>query len=212
MKVFVLLISYLFIYSFSFSNLIDKHLYENLNEPNLNKQVLNIALEGLAKTDVKNKNIITIIDYTKSANEKRMFVIDLKKEKVLFSTYVAHGKNSGGEFAQNFSNTVNSKKSSIGFFKTSKPYRGIHGYSLRIDGLEKGINDNAYKRNIVIHGATYVNEKYIQRNGRLGRSWGCPAIPFNLTKDVINTIKNGTLIYINGNLQSYKKRTKYAIL
>lgn len=209
MKKLILFISVFIIYSFSFSIPVDKNLYEKLETPSLDKKVLNRALEGLSKINIKNKEIITIIDYTKSANKKRLFVIDLKKEKILFDTYVAHGKNTGGEFAKKFSNNIDSLQSSVGFFKTSTTYIGKNGYSMRLDGLEKGINDKAMERNIVIHGASYATESYINKHGRLGRSWGCPAVPMNLNKDLINSIKGESIVYINGDLNNYQKKTKF---
>ena len=209
MKKLVLLIFVLFISSLSFSSSFDKNLYQNLNEPSLDIKVLNRALKGLSAVDIEKKDIITIIDYTKSANEKRLFVIDLKKQKIIFDTYVSHGKNTGGEFAEKFSNNMNSLQSSVGFFKTSDTYTGSNGYSMRLDGLEKGINDNARKRNIVIHGSEYASESYINKNGRLGRSWGCPAVPLTINKDLINSIKGGSIVYINGDLSNYEKKTKF---
>ena len=209
MNLLTILISSFFIYSFSFSSFIDENLYKKLDTPTLDKKVLDRALEGLLEINTENKSIITIIDYTKSANEKRMFVIDLKKEKVIFDTYVSHGKNTGGEYANNFSNKIDSLQSSVGFFKTSNTYMGSNGYSMRLDGLEKGINDNARERNIVIHGAEYATKSYIVQNGRLGRSWGCPAVPLDLSKDLINSIKDGSIVYINGDLSNYKKQTKF---
>lgn len=211
MKKLILFISIFIIYTLSFSTLIEKNLYKNLNIPSLDKKVLNRALEGLSEINIKNKEVITIIDYTKSANKKRLFVIDLKNEKIIFDTYVSHGKNTGGEFAKKFSNNIDSLQSSVGFFKTSNTYTGTNGYSMRLDGLEKGINDNARERNIVIHGAKYATESFINTNGRLGRSWGCPAIPLDLTKDLINSIKDGSVVYINGDLNNYQKKTKFYI-
>ncbi|MCS5422854.1 MULTISPECIES: murein L,D-transpeptidase catalytic domain family protein [Psychrilyobacter] len=209
MKKLILFISIFFVYNLSFSTFLDNDLYKRLNTPRLDKKVLNRALEGLSKIDIKNKEVLTIIDYTKSANEKRLFVIDLKKEKVIFDTYVSHGKNTGGEFAKTFSNNIDSLQSSVGFFKTSTTYTGRNGYSMRLDGLEKGINDNAMRRNIVIHGAKYATESYINKYGRLGRSWGCPAVPLNLSKDLINSIKGESIVYINGDLNNYQKKTKF---
>lgn len=209
MKKILLFISIFFVYSLSFSTFSSNELYQRLDTPKLDKKVLNIALEGLSKIDVKNKKVLTIIDYTKSANEKRLFVIDLKKEKIIFDTYVSHGKNTGGEFAKTFSNKINSHQSSVGFFKTSTTYTGKNGYSMRLNGLEKGINDNAKKRNIVIHGANYATESYITKNGRLGRSWGCPAVPMDLNKDLINSIKGESIVYINGDLNNYQKKSKF---
>jgi hypothetical protein len=209
MRTLLLILSTLLITTLSFSNLVDKGLYEKLNTPGLDKKVLNRALDGLEKIQAKNKDIITVIDYTKPSTEKRMFVIDLKNEKVIFDTYVAHGKNTGEKYAKSFSNVLNSKKSSVGFFKTSNSYMGINGYSMRLDGLEKGINDKARIRNIVIHGADYANPEYIQKNGRLGRSWGCPAVPRQINRKLIDTLKDGSVVYINGDLNNYTKKTKF---
>ena len=209
MKKLILFISIFFIYSLTFSSFPDENLYKKLDTPNLDKKVLNRALQGLSAVDTENKDVITIIDYTKSANEKRLFVIDLKKEKIIFDTYVSHGKNTGGEFAKTFSNNLNSRQSSVGFFKTAGTYTGSNGYSMRLDGLEEGINNNARERNIVIHGSKYASESFINKYGRLGRSWGCPAIPINITKDLINSIKGGSLVYINGDLNNYQKKTKF---
>jgi len=209
MKKILLFISIFFVYSLSFSAFFSNELYQRLDTTKLDKKVLNRALEGLSKIDVKNKKVLTIIDYTKSSNEKRLFVIDLKKEKIIFDTYVSHGKNTGGEFAKKFSNNLNSLQSSVGFFKTSTTYTGKNGYSMRLNGLEKGINDNAMKRNIVIHGAKYATESYINKYGRLGRSWGCPTIPLDLSKDLINSIKGESIVYINGDLNNYQKKSKF---
>ncbi|OZS41644.1 peptidase [Photobacterium sanguinicancri] len=139
--------------------------------------------------------MLTIIDYSKPSTQKRFFVIDLKKNKLLYHTFVTHGVNSGGKVANRFSNVVNSKQTSLGTFLTDTTYQGGNGYSLKLDGLTKGINDNARRRYIVIHGADYANESFIKRNGYLGRSWGCPALPKALSKSIINTIKGGSVIY-----------------
>jgi hypothetical protein len=144
---------------------------------------------------LKDTSQITIIDYRKASKEKRFFVIDLAEKKVLYSTYVAHGKGSGVQFAENFSNISGSLMSSLGFFMTGEAYFGRYGYSLKLEGLEPGINDNARKRAIVIHGADYVSKEYIEEYGRLGRSWGCPALPQDLTKSVIDDIKEGKCLF-----------------
>ena len=146
--------------------------------------------------ELGNKNIISIIDFSKPSSQKRLFVIDLTNCKVLFNTYVAHGAQSGKEYANQFSNVPESNKSSLGFYETQGTYMGGNGYSLRLQGVEKGINDNANKRDIVIHGADYVDESFIRSQGYIGRSWGCPALPQRLHKAIIDVIKNGTCLYI----------------
>ncbi|RKD85973.1 murein L,D-transpeptidase catalytic domain family protein [Mangrovibacterium diazotrophicum] len=161
------------------------------------------AMEGFRNFHFNNNHILTIVDFTKSSVSKRFFVIDLKANKLLFECLVAHGKNSGIDFAQHFSNTEQSLMSSPGFYTTAETYQGKHGYSLRLDGLEKGINDRARARAIVIHAADYVSEQFIQRMGRLGRSWGCPALPPSLNKEIIDSIKNGSCLYIHTNDKSY---------
>jgi hypothetical protein len=167
--------------------------------------IFNRAILGYRKIDnLKKKNLITIIDYSKPSTEKRFFVIDIEKRKILYKTYVAHGKNSGDNYAKSFSNQSKSLKSSLGFFITAETYSGNNGYSLKIDGLEKNINDNARSREIVIHGAEYVSEEFIERYGRLGRSWGCPALPVEVSKEIIDVISDGSCLYIYGKDKSYK--------
>ena len=138
-----------------------------------------------------------------------MYVIDLDSKSLLFHSLVAHGQKTGGNKAYHFSNKSESHKSSLGFFKTAETYSGKHGYSLRLDGLEKGINDHARTRAIVIHGADYVSQKFIQKYGRLGRSWGCPALPVEVSKKIIETISGGTCLFVFGKDSKYKTKSKY---
>lgn len=157
------------------------------------------AFEGysiLKQKGVVQKEILTLIDFSLSANSKRLWVIDMKSYTVLYHTLVAHGRNTGEEFANDFSNRSESYKSSLGFYATGEIYQGKHGSSLRLDGLEKGVNDNARNRAVVIHGADYVSEAFIQNYGRLGRSQGCPALPVGLTDAIIKTIKDKSCLYI----------------
>jgi hypothetical protein len=142
------------------------------------------------------KNILTIIDFSLSSNTKRLWVIDLTTNTILYNSLVAHGRNTGDEFANSFSNASESFKSSLGFYATGEVYSGKHGQSLRLDGLEKGVNSNARNRAVVIHGANYVSDAFIKNNRRLGRSLGCPAIPEELTKEIINTIKGKSCLFI----------------
>lgn len=157
------------------------------------------ALDGFYKLKEKGiikKDILTLLDFSLSSNVKRLWVIDMKTHTILFNSLVAHGRNSGGEFANQFSNKPESYQSSLGFYATAETYIGKHGYSLRLDGLENGINHKARERAIVIHGADYVSESFIQQNGRLGRSQGCPSLPNEISKDIINTIKDKSCLFI----------------
>jgi len=156
-----------------------------------------IAILGYQRIEnVTRENILTIIDFSKPSTEKRFFVINLKKKELLYKCYVAHGKNSGDNYAKHFSNQPGSLQSCLGFFLTAETYFGNNGYSLRLDGLEKGKNDNARDREIVIHGAAYVSQEFISRYGRLGRSWGCPVIPLENLKEMIDIISSGSCLYI----------------
>lgn len=152
--------------------------------------------ESLKAAQKLENDILTIIDFSLSSNERRLWVIDMESKEVLFHTLVAHGMNSGQEYATDFSNKAESYKSSLGFYLTAEIYNGKHGASLRLDGIEKGVNDNARQRAIVIHGADYVSDTFAKNNGRLGRSQGCPALPSNLTSKIISKIKNKSVLYI----------------
>lgn len=154
------------------------------------------AINGYQKWKFSNNDVITIIDFSKPSFEKRCYVIDLAKKKLLHKTYVTHGKNSGFVYAQNFSNKPGSHQSSIGFFSTGETYYGKYGYSLRLDGLERNKNHLARKRAIVMHPSDYAKERFVQEHGRLGRSLGCPAIPPSKSKPIIKTIKDGSCLFI----------------
>ena len=170
--------------------------------------VFKTALNGYNKIE-RRKNLLTIIDYSKPSTEKRFFVIDMEQKKILVNSHVSHGKNSGGNIATSFSNKVSSNKSSLGFFLTENTYMGGNGYSLVLNGLEKGINDKAKERYIVIHGADYANPKIAKSQGRLGRSLGCPALPRDISKKTIDMIKNGSVIFAYGNDTNYLERSSY---
>ena len=144
----------------------------------------------------KEKEIISICDFSLPSSENRLWIIDLVAKKVLFNTFVAHGQGSGDDMATSFSNTENTHKSSLGFYVTGETYDGEHGTSLRLVGMDDGFNDAAYDRGIVVHGAPYVCDKFVCNKGRLGRSWGCPAVPAALSLPIINTIKDGTCLFI----------------
>lgn len=149
------------------------------------------------------KSLVTIVDFNKPSTEKRLWIVDLENKKLLFHTLVAHGQGSGVDMAQNFSNTSNSNQSSLGFYIANETYAGKHGTSLRLDGMDEGFNTNARARGVVVHGADYVSQSFIDQHGRLGRSWGCPALPPELTSTIINTIKGKTLLYIAGPSTNY---------
>ena len=158
-----------------------------------------VALQGyysLKDKGLVKKDILTLIDFSLSSNTKRLWVIDLITGDILFHSLVAHGRNTGDEYASNFSNASNSYKSSLGFYATGEVYNGKHGMSLRLDGLEKGVNDNARARGVVMHAADYVSNSFIKNNHRLGRSQGCPAVPAELSKEIISIIKDKSCFFI----------------
>ncbi|MCM0664680.1 murein L,D-transpeptidase catalytic domain family protein [Flavobacterium tyrosinilyticum] len=176
--------------------------YNSLNSNNFKMPELKTfseALKGfylLKEKGVIKKNILTLIDFSLSSNSKRLWVIDLTSNTILFNSLVAHGRNTGEEFASAFSNLNSSFKSSLGFYATGEIYQGKHGASLRLDGLENGVNDNARERGVVMHGADYVSESFIRDHKRLGRSQGCPAVPVELTNEIIQLIKDKSCLYI----------------
>lgn len=182
-----------------------------LNLAGLNRKAFEMAQEGYEKLREQgallNDNIISIIDFSLPSTEKRLYVVDLKNYQVLYKTYVAHGKNSGGLMANSFSNKPSSNKSSLGFYKTLGTYMGKHGYSLKLQGLERGINDNAYQRAIVMHGADYVNPNYIPKLGYIGRSQGCPAVSSGEATPIINVIKDGSCLFIYSPNSAYQERS-----
>lgn len=167
--------------------------------PNLKPKVLQLALHAYFKAKQMGvrieKPILTVIDYEMPSTAKRMWVLDLSQQKVLYNVQVAHGKYSGDNYATRFSNSFGSLESSLGLFLTKDTYVGHDGYSLKIAGLERGINDHAEARHIIIHGARYVSPSFAQSQGRIGRSWGCPAVELSLAKPIIDTIKHGSLVF-----------------
>lgn len=174
--------------------------YNKLKIKELSYDAFNIALSGFNKLQdnnlLANDSLITIIDYSLPSTQNRLFIIDLKNQKVIKESLVAHGKKTGDIYAEYFSNKLQSHKSSLGFFITEDTYQGKHGYSLRLNGVEENINNNAMERAIVIHGANYVSEKYINKYGRIGRSFGCPALPVDQNQEIIDLIKNNTCLFI----------------
>lgn len=172
------------------------------------REVLTMAIQGWSKmkNNLKSK-VLTVIDFSLPSTAKRMWIIDPEKGEVLLNSVVSHGRNSGDLMAKSFSNQPESFKSSVGFYKTAETYSGKHGYSLRLDGLEKGFNDQARSRAIVIHGADYAREEFAESVGRLGRSLGCPALPSELSAKAIDLIKDGSLLFIFGKDAGYLSKS-----
>jgi hypothetical protein len=167
---------------------------------NLSEEIFSLAFSGFEKLNAQGRlstdSILTIIDFSKSSRENRLFVVDLKTKELLFKSIVAHGRNTGEEFARSFSNAMNSHKSSLGFYVTGGTYMGSNGFSMLLNGVEKGYNDKAKDRAIVMHGADYASEQMIRYKGYLGRSYGCPALPRPINKKVIETIKEGNCLFM----------------
>lgn len=195
----------------SVENFVGLYQQLNLDELGLSLPAYEFALKGFTRLceqgRIHQQSIISIVDFSKPSTEKRLFILDLQNRKLLFNTLVAHGKNSGELFARYFSNEVSSLKSSMGFFETGATYIGKNGLSLILNGLEYGINNNAQQRAIVLHGAPYVSEETIRMQGRIGRSFGCPAVPLSVTPKIIESIKNGTCLFIYSPDQKYLSKS-----
>jgi hypothetical protein len=187
----------------SFGNLLYDSLH--LEQTGMSREALTYAYKGQQKLvdegKISNPNILTVCDFTQPSDSKRMYIIDVRNFKVLLNTYVAHGKNSGELYAEHFSNHPRSLESSLGFYITKGTYFGKHGLSLRLSGQDKGFNDRAESRAIVVHGASYIGDEWL--GGKMGRSFGCPAVPLQMASKVINIIKNGTCLFIYHPLKSY---------
>ena len=187
-----------------------KSVYDSLNiKGKIDYSIFQKAYLGYVQIPNKNPGVLVIIDYTKPSNEERFYVLDLNKKKLVYSTRVAHSKNSGLEIPLEFSDDPNSYQSSLGFFLTLGEYNGAYGYSLRLKGLEENINANAESRAIVIHGGDIVNDEYIKKYGFAGRSLGCPVLPAALTKEIVNYIKHGRVLFIYGNDEEYIEESYY---
>jgi hypothetical protein len=180
----------------------------NLSKVGLQKSVFEYALRGWQKIDTA-KSMLTIVDLSQPSSHKRLYVVDLLHKKLLFNTYVSHGRNSGDLVANRFSNAQSSFQSSLGFYQTLNTYMGKHGLSLQLKGLEKGFNDNVFNRNIVLHGADYVCEDIIRKTGRLGRSQGCPAVPYAESKGIIQAVKGGSCLFVYSPNPDYLKQSAY---
>ena len=187
-----------------------KSVYDSLNiKGKIDYSIFQKAYLGYVQIPNKNPGVLVIIDYTKPSNEERFYVLDLNMKKLVYSTRVAHSKNSGLEIPLEFSDDPNSYQSSLGFFLTLGEYNGAYGYSLRLKGLEENINANAESRAIVIHGGDIVDDEYIKKFGFAGRSLGCPVLPAALTKEIVNYIKHGRVLFIYGNDEEYIEESLY---
>lgn len=191
-----------------------KSVYDSLHLElaGLNRKAFELAKKGMLKLKEQGKlvndSILSIIDFSQPSSNKRLYILDLKNYKVLFNTLVAHGRNSGKEWARYFSNRPHSYKSSIGFYITQDSYNGENGYSLKLQGIESGINSNAYERAIVIHGANYVSQNFIDQQGYIGRSRGCPAVPVDDAEPVIDLIKDGSCLFVYSPDPTYSHRSR----
>ena len=185
-------------------------LYDHLrlSKIGLSRLAFEYALVGIEKIG-KQSAIISIVDLSQPSTSKRLYVIDLVNQKLLFNTYVAHGRNSGDRLARQFSNEISSNQSSLGFYKTMGAYKGKNGLSLKLKGLEPGINNNAFSRTIVFHGADYVSEDTIRATGRLGWSQGCPAVPSSICTPIINVIQGGSCLFIYSPDPTYLRESNF---
>lgn len=230
MKVHILSISFLILFSPSyietkelpvgdkiirvdFNNRTDALYHElHLSDFGLSQKAFEYAYRGYQylsrKQKLSNPGILCICDLSQSSNKKRLYIIDLDSNKVLLTSYVAHGKGSGMEYATHFSNRARSHQSSLGFYVTGSTYFGEHGLSLRLQGLEVGFNDHAVKRNIVVHGASYIGNDYLQENRFMGRSYGCPAVPSDDASEIINLIKDGSCLFIYHPTKIYLQKSR----
>lgn len=189
-------------------------IYDSLKlaKKGLKKDAFKYAYLGYKKLEDEGKlnkeGLLTICDLSQSSRRKRLYVVDLKQYKLLLNTYVAHGKNSGREYARKFSNRPESLQTSLGFYKTSTTYYGGHGLALTLTGLEPGFNDKAARRKIVVHGSRYIGDNYRRWGKYMGRSFGCPAVPMKQSRILINTIKNGSCLFIFHPTQNYLAGSK----
>lgn len=199
---------------------LENHFIELINSNSINERfdvpqrdILSLGIKGFLKLkesgSMPEGKPLTVIDFSLPSTEKRMWIIDMEDGVILHHGYVSHGRNSGDLMARKFSNKNSSYMSSLGFYLTAETYHGKHGYSLRLDGLEPGFNDNARERAIVIHGADYAREDFINQTGRLGRSLGCPALPHEITAEIIDLIKERSVLFIYGKDENYLNQSQF---
>ena len=179
----------------------------------LDRDVLDLAL-GAATCAVRSgaanaPRTLTVIDYSRPSSQERLWVFDLRSGELLYEELVAHGQGTGANVATKFSNDNESHQTSLGLFVTESTYVGKNGYSLRLEGLDKGYNDRARERAIVMHGAPYVSEAFVKANGRLGRSWGCPAVSAAVARELIDRVKGGSLVFAYYPDAQFLKTSKY---
>ncbi len=188
-------------------------LYECINDAEINVEAFNIALKGyyqlVSNDELLNKKYLTIVDMSLSSNTERFYVIDMETQQLVYKSLVAHGRNTGEEFAYNFSNKQSSYQTSLGFYTTAETYDGKRGFSMKLDGLEYS-NCNARDRGIIIHGADYVSHKFIEENGRLGRSLGCPSLPMDSFVEVVEMLKEGSCLFVYYPQKYYLSKSKLA--
>ncbi len=185
----------------------------NLSEKlNINSKAFILAIKGYEKLKqlgkLANQRYLTIADMSQASSDPRLYIIDMEKQELLMQTFVAHGRNSGLLFAKQFSNLVGSFQSSLGFYITGKPYQGKHGKSLILKGVESGINDNAEERAIVLHGADYANKGFVNQQGYLGRSLGCPAVPNHQVEAIIKAIQGASCLFVYAPNSNYLRDSK----
>ncbi|MHA4809938.1 murein L,D-transpeptidase catalytic domain family protein [Flavitalea flava] len=200
---------------FTFSDSIRfNFLYDSLNldSLDLSREAYQKAIQGFlnleSSGEIRNAGVLSIIDFSLPSSKKRLFILDMFNGRLLFNSLVSHGRNSGTVMATRFSNRCNSFMTSLGFYLTGDAFRGKHGYSLRLEGIERGWNDNVSRRAIILHPAGYVSEEHIRQSGFLGRSEGCPAIPKSLNKAIINTIRGGSCLFLYGADDNYIRQSK----
>lgn len=183
----------------------------NLEEAGLSAPAFELAYAGYNKLNgearLSRSRYLTICDFSQSSARRRFYLLDMESRRLLIQTWVAHGRNSGAEYATRFSNTVDSWQSSLGFYSTGRTYQGSHGLSLRLEGLEPGINDKAMQRSIVLHGATYVDAARARAGVMMGRSFGCPAVPQHESAKIINIIRDGSCLFIYHPTDTYRQQS-----